>query len=52
MKAMGFVFVINFRLVMMKFSSTRAICIFPVAAVVYLRKEYSFPIVEVYSVSP
>lgn len=52
MEGMGFVFMIKFRLVMMKFSSAKAICILPVTAVVYLRREYSFPIVKVCSVPP
>lgn len=52
MKVMGFVFVIKFRLVMMKFSSARAICILAMAAVVYLRREYSFPTAKVSSVPP
>lgn len=48
MKVMGFVFMIKFRLNMMKFSSATAISIFSIAAVVCLREEYSFPAVKVF----
>lgn len=40
MKVMAFFFVIKFELVLMKFSSVKAICIFPMAALLYLRREY------------
>lgn len=49
---MGFVFVIMFRPVMMKFSSARAINIFSYEYVVYLGMEYSFSTVKVSSVAP
>lgn len=37
---MGFVFMIKFQLVLMKFSGEKAICIFPMVPLLYLNREY------------